>query len=90
MNEKPKFSINDKLKISQEFLDKTKWAGNDNFDYLQIDSFRSGIYHHDTPIIGDDYALYYCVSGHRDNPYYTTGTNVFKFDVSEINILNKI
>jgi len=86
MNEKPIHKVGDKLKITQEFLDKTKWSGNDNYDYIQVDSFRSYVYHYDTPIIDGEYAKYYCVSGHRVKPYYNSGT-AFKFHVADINVL---
>jgi hypothetical protein len=39
MNEIPIYKVGDKLKITQEFLDRTKWSGNDNYNYIQVDSF---------------------------------------------------
>lgn len=81
---KPIYKVGDKLKLTQEFLDKTKWPY--NFDYIQVDSFRTDEYHYDTPIINGEYARYYCISGWNVKPFYTTGT-AFKFWISEINML---
>jgi hypothetical protein len=87
-NEKPLYKVGDKLKITQEFLDKTKWSANDNYDYLRVESFRSYISHEKTPIIDGDYAKYYIISGNRINPHYYSG-DAFRFYVWEINMLPK-
>lgn len=87
--EKPIYSVGDKLKITQEFLDRTKWSDNNNYDYIQIDAFRQGEYHYDTPIIDGEYAREYSVSGHRINPHYTTGRSCYRFWVQDINTLPK-
>lgn len=87
-NIKPLYSVGDKLKITKEFLDKTGWVGNDNYDYFIVDSFRSYIYRYNTPIIDGEYALYYIVSAVRENPFHNTGA-AYRFDVEDINLLPK-
>lgn len=89
MNVKPIHSVGDKLKITKEFLDKTKWAGNTrDYDYFIVDSFRTNIYHYDTPIINGEYALYYIVSAVKINPFHNSGA-AYRFDVEDINTLPK-